>query len=896
MDLSELLSLATEDTLRNFQIDIFVPILVKLLSYEHNPEMMIFAIRCLNYLMEALPTSSGSLVSHGVVPKFCQMLLSLQFIDIAENIFQCLEKLSYDHGAVILKSSGLEAALNALDFFPIETQFVAVRLAANCCRQVAPENWPFVTETTIQTFTGLVSADRDKKGFRFFSSLFVIFWPWVNCNFKIKTVLEQGIVAFSRLADNAFGDSKKIESLSKFGLITNLARILATQKTTLSSKIYTTVIKLLSTLLLNCPDLSKSFFQEGMINIIAEVITDNTATDSNERMIELLLLASEMLPSLPEEYTELVTVDIRSSGGLKKKIAKEQPKTDPRLKIIEENPQFLTQFGEKLLNLLIETFSSSVNSIVRQKCLLIIAKNIHFGASDVLTELLRDIPFSALLAGLLSSNDTTAVALSLKMCEVLLEKLPKIFLVYFTREGVISKLEALSQAPSKSFEPKETDSKAYGLPKRSNAVDDWIVKHSNTLKNTHFSQGQSMESESFQKIKSILPTLESSLHFAAPAQKEKEAMELVAKVLASEEGITPYELTQSSLIDHLLNFLTVSDKASNEKNSNFTLQAISTLEERAKLFFKIFCHPIQENTSSPFLLLVRKLQSALNTAEDFQVVIGDYPGVPQTLKYLTQPIKVQFQMGNPSFFAKTPHRLHSDWLNLTLFVYYITDSSETKYEPWGGNYTLVEPLAKIDSMTQFLLPRITSKKDDLTLAMLSEPEPPKKENSTEKKHQSQSSEEEYEDDDEEEEDYMEEENDVEEQEIADPAFKELGLNLVLKLGNIQLKASDSLFKVLQNQICNSLNEKNLAPQPLFKLWETVHNITYSYALNLPTNSEKSVSLSPFESSYAKLVRRVTAAHSDSTCLTVLRLLALLDYFNNNAKAFSDKPIVRIFSV
>lgn len=54
---------------------------------DRDVEHMMLASRCLANLMEALPGSSHTVVSHGAVPVLCAKLLEIQFIDLAE---QCL--------------------------------------------------------------------------------------------------------------------------------------------------------------------------------------------------------------------------------------------------------------------------------------------------------------------------------------------------------------------------------------------------------------------------------------------------------------------------------------------------------------------------------------------------------------------------------------------------------------------------------------------------------------------------------------------------------------------------------------------------------------------------------------------------------------------------------------
>ncbi len=107
---------------------------VTLLNAEHNPDLMLFAARALTFLADVLPSSCASIIRHGAVPAFCARLLAIEYIDLAEQSLQALEKISHEHPASCLRSGGLVAVLSYIDFFQTGVQRVAVQAAANICR------------------------------------------------------------------------------------------------------------------------------------------------------------------------------------------------------------------------------------------------------------------------------------------------------------------------------------------------------------------------------------------------------------------------------------------------------------------------------------------------------------------------------------------------------------------------------------------------------------------------------------------------------------------------------------------------------------------------------------------------------------------------------------------
>ena len=61
---------------------------VQLLNTEHNPDVMLLAARAITFLADVLPSSCSSIVRHGAVPAFCARLLTIEYIDLAEQSLQ----------------------------------------------------------------------------------------------------------------------------------------------------------------------------------------------------------------------------------------------------------------------------------------------------------------------------------------------------------------------------------------------------------------------------------------------------------------------------------------------------------------------------------------------------------------------------------------------------------------------------------------------------------------------------------------------------------------------------------------------------------------------------------------------------------------------------------------
>lgn len=87
--LCDMLSIGTEESLSTFSVDSFVPVLVGLLNHESNADIMLLAARALTHLCDVLPSSCAAVVHYGAVSCFCARLLTIEYMDLAEQVTLC---------------------------------------------------------------------------------------------------------------------------------------------------------------------------------------------------------------------------------------------------------------------------------------------------------------------------------------------------------------------------------------------------------------------------------------------------------------------------------------------------------------------------------------------------------------------------------------------------------------------------------------------------------------------------------------------------------------------------------------------------------------------------------------------------------------------------------------
>jgi len=486
-ELCEMLSIGTEESLVALSVDVFAPLLISLLRAEHNPDLMLLASRALCHMMDAIPSSSAAIVHFDGVPLFCERLLSIEYIDLAEQALHALEKLSQEHPLALLRAGGMLAVLQYVDFFAMGVQRRAVATAANMCRGLPVECAHLVADS-VPLLSNMLT-HHDQK------------------------LLENACLAFSRLSESFAHSPVQLEMLAAQGLLPNLLRLvggmvhgaiaLPDAPVALSDATYTMLLRTLAALCRGSPPLTKQLLQLDASSVLHDVLTadDAAATDGvaaaavsrpHDQLYQILSLAHELLPPLPKppsassvargaaaaaasaaasaaaaaSASAAAAPKRRSKRGgaeadgsqdegavdVKGPAAAERPPT-AREQALLDQPELVELYAQRLFVLFALVHSGAINASVRSKSLSCMAKVLHFYPLAGLREMVQSHSIAAFLAPLLTTQDTNAAGVALSMAEILLTKLPVVYTEMFLREGVFDAVAKLAAPAMVKEEP-----------------------------------------------------------------------------------------------------------------------------------------------------------------------------------------------------------------------------------------------------------------------------------------------------------------------------------------------------------------------------------------------------------------------------------------------------------
>lgn len=448
-ELCEYLAVATEETMVSFPMDQTVPILINFLGRESNPDVMLLAARALTNLADVFPPACSYIIRHGAVSAFCARLLNIEYIDLAEQSLQALEKLSHEHPGSLLRAGALVAVLSYVDFFQTGVQRVAVATAANICRGLSTEHVDAIS-TAAPILIGLLSY-ADAK------------------------IVDSACLALTRIADAFSRSPEHMEMLVSFGLINSIVELVKVSDTgsitsQLSGSTFYGLVKLLATCASASHVVAESLLQAGISGTLntllmtspllsATLASPGNALRSADQLQDLVSLANQLLPSIPDASDAVLssmsvphgerTGRVGSNGGGGSPSAT-RPPSNAALQAtvlaayLQENSEAADCLAEDLLAVMLKVHASGGTVHTKKMSRTMLAKLLYHTSAPTLSKLLLDLPISSLVARLLRSEDPAIAAEGMQMAEILLEKLQEEYSKYFLKEGVVHSMEELA--------------------------------------------------------------------------------------------------------------------------------------------------------------------------------------------------------------------------------------------------------------------------------------------------------------------------------------------------------------------------------------------------------------------------------------------------------------------
>ncbi|CAI0471554.1 unnamed protein product [Linum tenue] len=691
--LCEVLAFCSEDSLSTMMADSLSPVLVRFARDESNPDIMLLAIRALTYLCDVFPRASSLLVGHNAVPALCQRLMNIEYLDVAEQCLQALEKISHDQPLPCLQAGAVMAVLTFIDFFSTSVQRVALSTVVNICKKLPTDSSaPFMEAVPIL------------------------------CNllqYEDRQLVENAATCLIKIAERVSHSQEMLDDLCKHGLVNQAAHLVQwNSRTTLSQPIYNGMIGLLAKLSSGSLTAFKTLYDLNIGSILKEILANydlshgifspHLVDGQGNQVYEVLKLLIQLLPSVTGEQDA-------------------QPQLLDKESYLNDHPDLLHKLESDIMPMLVQVINSGANLYVCYGCLSVINKLVYFCKPDTLADLFKEANIASFLAGVFTRKDTHVLVLVLQIAERTLQKVPEISLNSFIKEGVFFAIDALltpekclsSIIPgSNGFQlPLEVGQKTasrttlkclcYSLDTNESASTseagecklekDSVQNLARHIRTSYFTQelddSDKGLTDILQNLRALAVALDELMNKAGSdcsTHGEERFYNLLHQImgkLGGREPVSAFEFIESGIVRSLSSYLS-NGLCFREKMVPLADNDYCHVVERFEVLARLFPLSTDLNGGFTISVLIQKLQNALSSLENFPVILSH-----------------SFKQRN--FYATVPHgRVTS---HPCLRVRFKREEKEMCLRDYSEDAVSVDPFASLTAIQGFLLAKVRRK-------------------------------------------------------------------------------------------------------------------------------------------------------------------------------------------
>ncbi|KAG6477829.1 hypothetical protein ZIOFF_061261 [Zingiber officinale] len=509
--LCEMLSIGTEDSLGSLAMDSFVPVLVGLLNHESNPDIMLLAARALTYLCDVLPSSCASVVRYGAIPCFCARLLTIEYMDLAEQVslhsfLILLMSWFCDVNHLLCTSVVLCIGLYSLkcwkhkfgrmknmcyepdddNFFHLSYLYILQSLQAlkkisqehptACLRAgalMAVLSYLDFFSTGVQRVALSTAANMCKKLPSDAADFVMEAIPLLTnlLNYHDAKVVEHASACLTRIAEAFALCPDKLDELCNHGLLTQAAGLISPSNSggqaSLSTSTYTGLIRLLSTCASGSPLAAKNLLLLGISGTLKDILLSSALVSGSsvtsamtrppEQVYVTVNLVDELLPSLPSGTVSLpMLANVLVKGTTMKHSASTSSKHDGSSETTTE----VSAHGKLLQEQpeLLQQFGMDLLPVIIQVYSSSISGPVRHKCLSIIAKLMyfgsADMIQTLLSVANISRYQYPQLLIpAIQIAEILMDKLPGTFSKIFVREGVVHAVDVLISSESLSAVP-----------------------------------------------------------------------------------------------------------------------------------------------------------------------------------------------------------------------------------------------------------------------------------------------------------------------------------------------------------------------------------------------------------------------------------------------------------
>ena len=459
MSLCNFLSLSSERIGYNPNMAKLLEEICKNLAKTYLPEIIIYTLQCVNYILDINPTLSFVLKKINAISSIMNTISCVEDIACVDYIIKIFDKISTENSRILLENNVFESLLvNIYDFLTIHQKKSLMKICYNMTiRRVNIDEYNKYIKPSMNVLTNLIKINDDDNN----DNLFIV---------EKATNIFYNIINYIKYGEHIYSKEKKEENpltelITKYKIIENYMEILNKYFITNNQIITEQLIRIILKTIVSILQISKEgmdkILSHKFLDIISDIINNefnvelktynnnnNNINNNNNNIIinrrknsnasnrRGLIFLFEFFDILIALFPSLKSIDLKN-----KKI------------LNPENKIYYDYFCQNILLPLINNIRNKSTSKLLINFIKLILAFINNANKDDIILYLPSKPISQIIINLLDTKNNANIIDAVSLVQSLLEKVPENYIVNFVREGIVHTLK------NYKFETKKIDKK-----------------------------------------------------------------------------------------------------------------------------------------------------------------------------------------------------------------------------------------------------------------------------------------------------------------------------------------------------------------------------------------------------------------------------------------------------
>ena len=429
MLLCEHLSLSSDQIGDNPNMPKILEEICKNLEKVYLPEIIIYSLQCINYILDINPGLTSVIKRIGAIPKIIALITSMEDTACLELIVSVFEKISFENSFLLLENNVFLSLLNVIDFLAFPQRKSIMKTCLNISvNSLTIKQFDLYIKPALEQLCTLTKFSEDNGHIN--EKAILIFY-------NIIVLLNQGFY---------FNNNPELENvISKYTFMDNFCEILKLYFIHNNKKITADLVKKILKVINIMFQVSKKqtdkLLSLGILDIVVEIIhhefNDVISNNENNKISnEANNINSNTAKLSASFYTELFSL----LTSLFPNSEKEKKEKDEKI-LRKENEKYYNFLSENIIkplvdNIMTKSSCSTLNNLI--KLIFAFSKT---SSKEYIENYLNPKQMAQIISKLLDTKYEPYVNDLISLLEIFMTKVPEHFIKNFIREGIVENIK-----------------------------------------------------------------------------------------------------------------------------------------------------------------------------------------------------------------------------------------------------------------------------------------------------------------------------------------------------------------------------------------------------------------------------------------------------------------------